>query len=330
MTNWIIRFCACGAIAVAAGAVGFVAGAQDAKPEPVRTLKVNQVARVGERVITAEEFIQRALERERLYTDPDLRSAKWALDSLVMEELINLEANRIGASVKARELDAEFKRRKEAWEAEFKAINDAVMEQQRKNGAEPKGYSREEFLRLKYNMSLSEFEDNMRRATSDALLRRMVVNYWKFSTISADAMGIYMRNRKQLEDVIARINKGEKFSLLAREVSEDMHTRQGMGVIGTIYPNDGSLTAEVDEAFWKLKKDEVSDIIPTEFGFWVVKKTGEFPANEAPFFDQRPSCIGAADPTDSLYQKWKNSTLASKRYTFERRMPGWDCQAGQD
>ncbi|MCB9894015.1 MAG: peptidylprolyl isomerase [Planctomycetes bacterium] len=330
MRNWIIRVAACAAIAVSAATLGFVAGAQDSKPEPVKTLKHNQVARVGERVISAEEFIQRLLERERLYTDPDLRSAKWALDSLVMEELINLEASRIGATIKARELDEEFGRRKTAWEAEFKAINDAVMEQQRKNGAEPKPYSREEFLRLKYNMTPAEFDDNMRRAANTALLRRMVVNYWKFSTISADAMGIYMRNRNQLEDVLARIKNGEKFGLVARQCSEEMQTRQNMGVIGTVYPKDGTLSNDVEEAFWKLKKDEVSEIIAVDFGFWIVKKTGEYPANEAPFFDQRPSCLDAPDPTDSLYMKWKNSTLAGERYTFERRMPGWDCQAGQD
>ena len=119
-------------------------------------------------------------------------------------------------------------------------------------------------------------------------------------------------------------------SFPAVEFSEDMQTRENMGLIGVAYPKDGTFEPELEEPFWNLKANEVSDVIKTTRGFWIIKHGTDYPANEAEFYDMRPDCLNAPTPSDSLFLKWLNSTLASDRYTFERRMPGWDCQAGQD
>ncbi|MCB9932511.1 MAG: peptidylprolyl isomerase [Planctomycetes bacterium] len=336
MNRPVFRLGAVAVAVIAAGALGFAAGAQgvDGKP-PVRTLKVNEVARVGERVISAEEFIERLIEREKIYTDADLRNASSALDSLLIEEMLSLEAERLEAVPKIREINEEHGKLKEAWELQFKEINNAIVAEQRKRGLEEKPYSREEFLKLKYDMTPLEFDKHLEAVARQNLMRRLVVNYWRLSTDSAVAEGIYMRNLADIEKVRARLLKGEKLSVLARQYSEDMHTRQNGGLLGTAYRKDGTfnrdgtLDTTLEDAFWALEEGEYSKPTAAQDGFWVLRKGQFFPGNKAEFYQLRESCLNEPNPTDILLTKWRHATAAGGLYAYERRMPGWDCKAGE-
>lgn len=336
MNRPILRLCAVAVVVFAAGAFGYAAGAQGKDAEtPARTLKVNEIARVGDDVIGAEEFIQRLVEREKIYMDPDLRNAGAALESLLAERLLQLEADRIEARPNRLELTAEFERMQKEWEVDFQELNKQIIKAQRENGQEEKPYSREEFLKLKYNMTPLEFENHQKGVAREVLTRRMVVNYWRFSTDSAEASGIYMRSLADIRKVRERLQKGESFALLARQFSEDMHTRQNGGLLGTAYRKDGTFDFEgtndtdVEDAFWSLKEGEISEPIEVGKGYWLLRKVKFFPANEAEFFHQRDACIKGANPSDIMVMKWRHAVAAGGRYVFERRMPGWDCKAGE-
>jgi foldase protein PrsA len=317
----LIRSCTVVVIALAAGAVGFFAGAQDTpKAEPERTLKVNEVARVGERVITAEEFIQRLIEREQIYQDPDLRSATWALDSLILEEMLESERTRLQADPKRREIDAEY----DILNKEF----EAQLAQHNKDLEVP--YTREQFIEAKTGLSVVEFDAKLRQIAMENLVRRMVVNYWTISTDSADAEGLQMASKDDLVAIRLRLLKGEKLGPIARANSTDMHTREGNGVIGTVYPKDGTFAApELETAFWSLKDGEWSDPIKTDTGYWLVRKAKSYLGNQAQFFDLRDECLKRRNPSDELMIKWRHALAGSGRLKFERRMPGWDVQAGE-
>jgi len=335
MKKPILRACVVAAAVVAAGALGFVAGAQDKETEkPARTLKVNEIARVGDDVISAEEFIQRIVEREKIYMDADQRSAGAALDSLLAERLLLLESERIGARPNRLELTAEFERMQTDWEKNFQELNKQIVKAQRESGLEEKPYSREEFLKLKYDMTPLEFENHQKGVARELLTRRMVINYWRFSTDSAEAEGIKMRSLADIKKVRERLVKGESFSLLARQFSEDMHTRQNGGLLGTAYRKDGTFDFDgtqdttAEDAFWALKEGDTSEPIKVGDFYWLLRKVKFYPANEAEFFHQRDACIKGADPSDTMVKKWRYATAAGGLYTYERRMPGWDCKAG--
>ena len=299
--------------------------ADDKKEEPVRTLKVNEVARINTRIITAEEFIQRLCQREKVYSDPDLRSASWALDSLIIDELLIQEAERIAAVPKRRWTNEEYDKLMAAFDEKLQQVNKAVVEA----GSDP--YKKEEFVRLKYDMSMQEFETYLQSVARDNIIRRQVVNYWKLTTDCADAEGVFKRNLKNAKDVQKRLVAGARLEAVAPSESEDMHTRQSAGVIGTAYRGDGSFSPEVDEVFWKLKVGEWSQPIKVETGYWVVRKAKFFPRNEAPFFQLQDQCLQKMpNPSDELMLKWRHAVASSGLYTYERRMPGWDCQAGED
>lgn len=163
-------------IAVAAGAAGFAAGAQD-KPKPIeRTLKVNEVARVGQSVITAEDFIERLLEVERiLYADR--RNGGMVIDDLVAERMLELEAERIGITVKPRETGDEEGELNKLWQGEFQRWNDEVVADQRKRGAKEQKKTWQEFLRDRFGMTDADYKRWLNVTAKRNLKLRLVVNY---------------------------------------------------------------------------------------------------------------------------------------------------------
>ncbi len=75
--------------------------------------------------------------------------------------------------------------------------------------------------------------------------------------------------RQRLLDLRKRIIEGEKFSTLAILYSEDPGSARNGGELGYVGKND--LVPEFSDAAFKLKKDGVSNIIETEFGYHIIQ-----------------------------------------------------------
>jgi peptidyl-prolyl cis-trans isomerase SurA len=75
--------------------------------------------------------------------------------------------------------------------------------------------------------------------------------------------------RQKLLDLRSRIINGESFSTLAVLYSEDPATAPKGGELG--YTTRGELAKPYAEAAWSLKKDVVSKIVETEFGFHIIQ-----------------------------------------------------------
>ena len=75
--------------------------------------------------------------------------------------------------------------------------------------------------------------------------------------------------RQRLLDLRSRIINGESFSTLAILYSEDPGTAPKGGETG--FATRGELAKPYAEAAWSLKKDVVSKIVETEFGFHIIQ-----------------------------------------------------------
>ena len=64
--------------------------------------------------------------------------------------------------------------------------------------------------------------------------------------------------------------KDADFAALAKEYSDGPSKDKG-GDLGTF--KKGAMHKNFEEAAWKLKVDEISDIVETPFGFHVIKRT---------------------------------------------------------
>lgn len=86
------------------------------------------------------------------------------------------------------------------------------------------------------------------------------------------ASHILVRDRAEAESLIARIKAGELFEELAKKYSMDPTAAKG-GDLG--YVRKGQTIAEIEEALFGLKVGDLSEVIPSKFGFHILKATGE-------------------------------------------------------
>lgn len=86
--------------------------------------------------------------------------------------------------------------------------------------------------------------------------------------------------RKKAEEVLARVRKEPKrFADLAREYSQDPGSAQAGGSLGAF--GKGAMVKPFEEAvFNKLKVDQISDLVETDFGFHIIKLTGIRPKKD--------------------------------------------------
>ena len=325
MRNTIL---AIGLCAATAGAAGYAVGAQGADKKTERTLEVNQVARVGQSVITAEQFIERLMKYEKTLP-PQRRNSNTALDTIVAERLLELEADRLEARPKLREITLEREAIIADVDARFKRTNKELADHQKSRGLPEKGYTWTEFLRLAFDMTEPEFLKMAEDLARNRLLQRMVIGYWEMATVRSDCYGIYMQNKSTLEEVRKQLVAGADITSLAPKHSEDKHSSDKKGFIGTVYPNDGSLERAVDEAFWKLEENQFSELIPVGDGWWLLQRRATYVPNKAAFFDVREELLAKPNVDQRRIDRWRFAMASSERYAWERRMPGLDCIADQ-
>ncbi|MGY5150388.1 MAG: peptidylprolyl isomerase [Candidatus Nitrosopumilus sp. bin_68KS] len=70
--------------------------------------------------------------------------------------------------------------------------------------------------------------------------------------------------------IMERINNGEKFGKLAKELSIDSGSAKKDGSLG--YFTKGMMVKPFEEAAFKLQIGEISEPIKTEFGYHIIKR----------------------------------------------------------
>ena len=91
--------------------------------------------------------------------------------------------------------------------------------------------------------------------------------------------------RSSAETVLARLQAGEDFAEVAKEVSEDPSAANGgdLGFFGR-----GVMTVPFEQAVWRLGEiGETADIVRTQFGFHIIKLTGKRDSRIKPFEEVR-------------------------------------------
>ncbi|MBN2655479.1 MAG: peptidyl-prolyl cis-trans isomerase [Spirochaetales bacterium] len=86
------------------------------------------------------------------------------------------------------------------------------------------------------------------------------------------ASHILVKDRALAQSIVQRLKKGGDFSSLAREFSTCPSKSKG-GDLGWFGP--GQMVPPFEKAVVKLSQGRISDIVQTQFGFHIIKKTGQ-------------------------------------------------------
>ena len=87
--------------------------------------------------------------------------------------------------------------------------------------------------------------------------------------------------RARIDAAAARIQKGEDFAKVAKEVSEDPGSKDNGGDLGS-FPRGQMVPAFEDVAF-KLSDGQTSEVVRTDFGFHVIRTEAHEPAKDRSF-----------------------------------------------
>ena len=80
---------------------------------------------------------------------------------------------------------------------------------------------------------------------------------------------ILVKTEKEMNKVLERLKRGEKFSAIAKDVSLCPSKKRGgdLGFFGR-----GQMVKEFEKAAFALEKGKISGIIKTQFGYHIIKR----------------------------------------------------------
>ncbi|MDR9753707.1 SurA N-terminal domain-containing protein [Pseudomonas sp. SZMC_28357] len=120
--------------------------------------------------------------------------------------------------------------------------------------------------------------------------------------------------KAKIEDIQARLAKGEKFEALAKEFSQDPGSANNGGDLGFAGP--GVYDPAFETALYGLSKDQVSEPVRTEFGFHLIKLLG-VEAPQVPSFASLKDKLTRELKTQQVEQLFVEATKQLEDSSFE-------------
>jgi hypothetical protein len=124
---------------------------------------------------------------------------------------------------------------------------------------------------------------NLARLEQPESVRSSVIMVFTVDSLTREPLSAEQRadKQKRLETARARVKAGEDFAKVAREVSEDPEVQRNGGEYSTTKSSVG--LPELRQALFTLPVGEVSEILTTRQGLYVVKVLERTPAGKVPF-----------------------------------------------
>jgi peptidyl-prolyl cis-trans isomerase SurA len=135
------------------------------------------------------------------------------------------------------------------------------------------------FERVAFALQVGEISDIVETPYGFHIIRRITSDRIRVAHILVTYAGIGQlveeeRSRdealQRALDASFRARQGEDFAALVAEFSDDAHSAKNGGILPPLRP--GQTVAEFEEAAFRLRPGEVSDVVETEYGFHVIKR----------------------------------------------------------
>jgi len=225
-----------------------------------------------ELILKKHEQSIRPEDRERITAE----ARKAILDRMIEDLLLRQEARRLGITVRDEELNASIQETLSRRNLSMDTLQEALI----KDGTNYDKYreaTRSEMIKTRIlqreirprvtvtNEEIGEFYQEHRDDYEGKLRVRLLMISLPVPAASDEAEK--ESQRKKAESILKRIRAGEYFEALANENSQGKEVSGGD--IG--YIEKGSINPVLEEAAFNLKPGEVSGVIETNQGFYIVK-----------------------------------------------------------
>lgn len=229
--------------------------------------KRDVVATVAGEKITKDELYNMLVE---------MNGAK-ALDSLITEKIVGMEAKKEKVSVSNKEIEEEFGAYMEAYGGE-EGFKQALQQ----SGMTEKNIKND----IKQYLLIKKLIEPKLKVTEDEIKAYFDENKDKFDEEEqVQASHILVEDEKTAKEVANKLADGKDFAELAKEYSKDEASAESGGELG--YFAKGKMVEEFETVAFSMEAGEISDPVKTEHGYHIIKVTDKKAAKEAVFEDHK-------------------------------------------
>jgi len=187
----------------------------------------------------------------------------WAYDEVVMQKIIWQDANKQGIKVSDEEINQELENLQEALTA-YKVDYQQFLQDA---GLKKEDIKEELTLQVAYSKLVQKITSSI-SVTEEEITNYYDENQDEFS--GTRIFHILLETEDEANEIIAKLNRGEDFSKLAREHSLCPSKEQG-GDLGLVN-EQSNLVSEFKEAALKLKENEITlKPVKTQYGYHIIK-----------------------------------------------------------
>jgi peptidyl-prolyl cis-trans isomerase C len=263
--------------------------------DPVATVDGDQISKAQLNEAFDKAVQATGVKASDLTPEQKVEGYRQILDDLITEKLVNKAA--AGITVPQSDVDAQIARLKAQFPSEedfskqleqvgqtpeqFSETVRKMLQQQRWLQSQLTGKAEvsDEEAKKFYEENKSEFEQPETVKASHILFR---VN-------KEDSEDVVNQKLKAAQSAEARAKKGEDFTALAKELSEEPGAKESGGDLG-FFPKD-RMVPEFAEVAFSEKVGDISDPVRTQFGWHVIKVTEKKPAGTLPYEEVKAQLI---------------------------------------
>jgi len=263
------------------------------------------VAKVNGTVFTKKDLeieVDRLIPKMTFHRNVSEDKRKLYYDKAI-EELVNRELQYQDAVAKGMQPE------KEKVNAQMEKIRSRFKSpEEYKAGLEKEGLT-EEKLRVQIEKEMLVQTVNAKKVTEAQLSEKDVKEYYeknpsKFKQPDSVKLRlISTTDEKKAQEILTKIKAGEDFGDIAYKMSEDPY-RVKSGDIG--YMHRGRMLPEIEEAAFKLKVGEVSDLIKVEKAWYIIKLEDKKPEHTLSFEEIKDKLKKELESTraQEIKEKW--------------------------
>jgi len=267
-----------------------------AEPTPTPTFKQPLAAKVNGQPILLADYqeemarFEAAMVGQGLDLESEEGRARLAqmrrqvLDSMIERVLIEQAAAREGVTVSEEELES--------------IIQESIEE----GGGQA---SFEEWLQSS-GLTYEDFREAIRFQLLAQSIFERVTSSVPTTAEQVHARHILVGTEEEAQAILAKLQAGEDFAALARELSQDENTREAGGDLG-FFSRGQLICPEVEEAAFALQPGQISGVVQSQFGYHIVQVLEKTPDRPLP-----PELLNALKEQAFarwMQEQWDNATI---------------------
>jgi peptidyl-prolyl cis-trans isomerase C len=261
-----------------------------------------KVATVNGSVITQKDFDRDFRQAQQMFlmagkhlSESQLSAFKTkVLQDLINRELLYQDSLKKGIAVDEAQINERFESLKKGFpsEEEFNtSLKNADLSESALRSLIERGISIEKLIDIQFaqKTEISDEESDKFYKDNPDLFKRpeqVKASHILIKVDSGADKSEKEKARNELEKIQKKLKKGEDFSELAKEFSQDPSNTAG-GDLG--YFARGQMVKPFEDAAFSLKTGNVSDIVETKFGYHLIKLTDKRPETTTPYKEIKPN-----------------------------------------